>query len=353
VSTLPSRPDDEPRQSRTNPQTEHRAPIRTDALRELGNLLRYVQRDNRTARAHLTSLQEQFERHEADLDRARSLLAAYSATTSASSDAGNEGRSIITVNLLGAFRAAIGPTDITAWNSGRAKALFTYLVSHRKARVSRDQLIEALWPGGDQESAANSLRVAVHALRLALATAAGDSIALSRDAFVQFENGAYSLNPDLRFNVDVEEFEDHWLRGRALEIAGARDRAIREYELAEVAYHGDFLQDDPYEEWSTLRREGLKDIILAILGRLSESAFEALDYEGCIMRCQKIIETDPCREDAYQRLIRSHVLLGQPSRAHRWYEICVRVLKEELDIDPSPETEAAYRELFRKGRPKN
>jgi DNA-binding SARP family transcriptional activator len=353
MSTLHSRPEGDPRQSRTNPQAERRAPIRTEALRELGNLLRYVQRDNRIARGHLTSLQEKFDRQEADLERARSLLDAYSTTAAIYPETGDDGGSIITVNLLGAFRAAIGPIDVTAWNGGRAKALFTYLVSHRKARVSRDQLIEALWPGGDQESAANSLRVAVHALRMALAATAGDSIPLGRDSFLQFENGAYCLNPELRFYVDVEEFENHWLRGRALEIAGARDRAIQEYELAEAAYNGDFLQDDPYEEWSTLRREGLKDIILAILGRLSESAFEALDYEGCIMRCQKIIETDPCREDAYQRLIRSHALLGQPSRAHRWYEVCVRVLKEELDIGPSPETEAAYRELFRKGRAKN
>jgi DNA-binding SARP family transcriptional activator len=313
-----------------------------------------VQRDNRAARVHLTSLQEQFDRREADFEHARNLLAAYSANAPLRQDGGSqEARPVIAVQLFGVFRATIGDTEITTWNSGRAKAVFTYLVSHRRRRIPREQVIEALWPSGDAESAANSLRVAVHALRLALAAAAGDAVAASRDAFLVFENGAYSFNPQLRFIVDVEEFEAHWLQGRTLETAGDRQRAIREYELAEAAYQGDFLQDDPYEDWSTLRREGLKDIILAILGRLSEAAFEAQDYEGCVLRCQKIIETDPCREDAYQRLIRSHALMGQPRRAQRWYEICVRVLKEELDIPPSPETAAVYQEVFQQNGRKN
>jgi DNA-binding SARP family transcriptional activator len=313
-----------------------------------------VQRDSRAARSHLISLQEQFDRREADIDRARSLLAAYSDTTRTPAALADEERKpVVAVQLLGVFRAAIGGVDITNWNSSRAKAVFTYLVSHRRRRVPREQLIEALWPGGDAESAANSLRVAVHALRLALAAAAGGAVAPGRDAFLVFENGAYSFNPELRFVVDVEEFEEHWLQGRSLETAGERTQAIREYELAEAAYQGDFLQDDPYEDWSALRREGLRDIVLAILGRLSDAAFEGLDYEGSIIRCQKILETDPCREDAYQRLIRSHTQLGQPSRAQRWYEICVRVLKEELDLPPSPETEAAYQEIFQSNGRKN
>lgn len=205
--------------------------------------------------------------------------------------------------------------------------------------------MEALWPSGDLEAVSNSLRVAVHALRQALSAAAQDH---GRDAFLLFENGVYSFSPTVQFSIDVEDFERHWDQGRRLELAGERAGAIAEYEVAESIYRGDFLQDDPYDEWSMLRREGLKDIYLAILGRLSETAFEAGDYEGCILRCQKIIESDPCREDTYQRLIRSHVLLGQPGRAHRWYQVCVRVLKEELDLPPSDETVRVFRQVFAK-----
>jgi len=297
-------------------------------------------------------LQEQFRRREAELERARILLASRPAdidpTRPPGTDALRPERDVISVRLLGSVAATVNGREVADWNSSKAKALFTYLVSHHQRRVGREQLIEALWPAGDIEAASNSLRVAVHSLRQALSVAAFGTAHQGRNAFLIFESGVYCFRPEVALHVDVDEFERHWMAGRALEPAGDRVGATREYEAAEFLYNGDFLQDDPYEEWSLLRREGLKDTYLTLVGRLSEASFEAGDYDACILRCQKVLEADPCREDTYQRLMRSHSLLGQPGRAHRWYEICIRVLKEELELPPSDETVGVYRDLFPK-----
>jgi DNA-binding SARP family transcriptional activator len=316
-------------------------------------VIQAIYADYEDARSSLNSLQIKFRQREADLERAGRLVSLFDdpeVTVAQHSEAnGALGHHVIRVNFLGAFRASIDGAEITDWNSAKAKAIFTYLVNHPRRRIPREQLIEKLWPLGEVEDASNSLRVAIHALRRALATAAASrERERGQEDLVLFENGVYLFGPTVHFAIDVEEFDHHWRDGQRLERIGGREDAIREYELAEATYQGDFLQDDPYEEWSMLKRESLKDAYLSILGRLSESSLEVGNYERCILLCQKIIESDPCREDTYQRLMRAHMILGQPGRARRWFQICVRVLKEELELAPSGETVRVYRELFGK-----
>lgn len=314
------------------------------------SFLRQVQNDYRGARALFQGIQNKFGLREAEVERIRKNLASdrssrHLAPPVAHPAVGGGTRNghLLTVYLLGPFRAFVDDRAITDWHSSRAKLLFKYLVSHRHRHIPRDQLMEALWPEGDPHATNNSLRVAVHALRQVLTDSRDDC---ARDAFILFEGGSYTWSSPLDFWVDVEEFERHWHAGRRLEKAGDTDQAMREFEAAESLYNGDFLEDDPYEDWTLLRREALKDTQLAMLTKLAERCSKLGDYEGCIVRCQKILERDPCREDAYQRLIRCYVLLGQPGRARRWYEMCVSILRQELDLAPSQETVDLCRRLL-------
>jgi DNA-binding SARP family transcriptional activator len=123
--------------------------------------------------------------------------------------------------------------------------------------------------------------------------------------------------------------------------------AIKEYESAEALYHGDYLEDEPYEEWTLLRRETLRDTYLIILGKLADHAMEIYDYENCIMVCQNILVKDPCSEEAYRRLIRCCSRLGNKHRSLRWYEICCKNMLAGLDIAPDQETVVLYQRLLR------
>ena len=147
--------------------------------------------------------------------------------------------------------------------------------------------------------------------------------------------------------MDVEEFERHWLAGRLLEREGKQDDAVREYRMAEALYRGDYLEEEPYEEWALLRRESLKDTYLIILGKLADRSMDSGDYEDCILYCQKIMTKDPCREDAYRRLMRCYSRLGRKNRALRWYQICKKTIQVELDITPDEETNSLYQKVLK------
>jgi DNA-binding SARP family transcriptional activator len=191
--------------------------------------------------------------------------------------------------------------------------------------------METFWPNSTPNSARNSLNVAVHGVRRALRAAADVPV-------VVLSRGTYRLHPDVRLWLDVEEFERHVGRGRVLEEANEPTRATAEYELAASLYQGDFLADDPYQEWPVLLRERLRLAYLDTLDRLSHRYFTLAQYASCAALCQQIIELDSCREDAHCRLMRCYNRQGQPYLALRQFSICVEALQVELGVEVTPAT---------------
>jgi len=248
------------------------------------------------------------------------------------------------IYCLGRFRIGSTRKQVNRWQSVKAKSVFQYLITRHGKPVIKEILMEALWPECNPQAANNNLKAAIHGLRNTL----GDLFENKESApYVLFEQGSYMINPGIDLWVDVNEFERHWMQGQLLEKKGRHDDAIREYRAAEALYRGDYLEDEPYQEWTLLYREALKDLYLLILGKLAEHSMNNADYDGCITYSQKILDKDSCREDAYRRLMRCYSRLGQRNRALRWYEICRKTIHTELDTVPDVQTRDLYHRLLR------
>ncbi len=230
------------------------------------------------------------------------------------------------------------------WQNANARSLFRLFITRPREPIIRDVITEYLWPQSDPKTANNNLKVAVHGLRKIL-----NRFMEKQDSYpsVIFNSGSYQINPEIKLRTDVEEFEEHWKRGRQLEKDGKPAAAFREFELAEILYSGDYLEDEPYDDTAFIRRETLKDIYLIILGKLADHLLDQQDYEGSIVYCQKIIRRDHYREDAYRRLMRCYYGLENRNRAIQWYDICAKAIKTGLDTTPEQKTVDLYRQLFR------
>jgi DNA-binding SARP family transcriptional activator len=251
--------------------------------------------------------------------------------------------STLIVHLLGPLRVTLAERAVESWPSGRGRALFKYLLAHREQPTPRDVLMDMFWPDAAPEAARNSLNVAIHGLRQALKTAADLPVVL-------FQDGAYGLNPALSIWVDIDEFERHVQAGRQLEAAGQLAAATTEYEVATSLYQGDFLADDPYEEWPVLARERLRVAYLDTLDRLAQLYFSQGQYVACAALCQRTLAQDNCREDAHCRLMRCYSRQGQQHLALRQYQACAEALRSELDIEPAPTTVQLYERIRRRER---
>ena len=248
------------------------------------------------------------------------------------------------VRCLGRFEIFSEWKQVERWQSIKAKSVFQYLLTRPRQPVVKEVLMEMLWPDCDPRVASNNLKAAIHGLRRTLS-----GLFESKERFpcLLFLQGSYLINPEIDLWLDVDEFQQHWALGQSFEKEDKSSEAIREYAVAEALYRGDYLEDEPYEEWTLLRREALIDNYLLILGKLGDHSMKNGNYDSCITYSQKILAKDPCREDAYRRLMSCYSWLGQRNRALRWYEICRRTVHTELDATPDHETTALYHRLLK------
>ena len=249
----------------------------------------------------------------------------------------------LAVHLLGTLYAAIDDVATGNWPSARCRSLFGYLLTHREPWPAREVLMEVFWPGSSPEASRNSLNVAMHGLRRTLRT-------ISDAPIIVHAGGAYRINNDLRLWLDIDAFGSLVESGRRSEETGEADQAMRDYEFADGLYRGDFMAEDPYDTWAALTRERLRLAHLDVLGRLSNLYFSAGHYTACASLCQRIIESDPCREDAHRRLMRCYSRQGQPHLALMQYRACARALAEELGVETDPSTAELHQHIRRHER---
>jgi DNA-binding SARP family transcriptional activator len=242
----------------------------------------------------------------------------------------------VTAHLLGEFRVTIRDHPVDTWASGRGRAVFEYLLVHRHSKVRRDRLMTVFWPDSSSDAARNSLHVAIHGLRQSLRTADADT------AVVVHRDHAYLIDPALEVWLDIEAFEER-LKSAHQHLASAEPaRAQADFEAAICLYQGEFLADDPYEEWAAAQREHLRLCYLESLDRLGMLRLDAADYAGCVDVCLKLLACDRCREDAHCRLMRCYSRQGQVQLALRQYQSCTAALRRELSVAPAPATTELY-----------
>jgi len=261
----------------------------------------------------------------------------------ASSGTGSSSNSL-RVHCLGNFEIILNWKKYDRWQSLKAKSLIKYLLLHKNRPVSREALIEVLWPECDPEAGNNNLKSTIYTLRQMFARS--DSSGKTNTPVVIYSDGSYFIDPAIHIWIDVDEFESYWLAGRRLEKNKQINEAIKYYQFAEDLYRGDFLEDEMYTEWTLLKREALKDTYLAILIKLIGYSFKEEDYENCIVYCQKILSRDSCHEEAYMWLMKCYSRLGQKHRAQQWYEIYENTIRKELDSSPSQKINALHKQIL-------
>jgi DNA-binding SARP family transcriptional activator len=246
----------------------------------------------------------------------------------------------LNVYMLGSFRIDIGGRPLEKLPVGRSGMLLKYLTTHHRRRLPREQLMEVFWPEADPETARNRLNVALSHMRQVLRT-------ISEDEVVIFEDGKYSIDPAWSVWLDVEAFDRSLEEASRLNASHSLADAVKQLEIAVSLYQGDYLADDPYEEWTISTRERLRLAYLDTLYQLSRHYFRQEQYTACAALCQSILERDNCREDVHCLLMRGYARQGQFHLVTRQYQACVETLRRELEVEPAESTVALYERLRR------
>ena len=242
------------------------------------------------------------------------------------------------VYTLGRFRVYHHDRALDGWTGQKSRSLFKHLLIHRDAPVHTEQLLDYFWGDSSPDMARRSLYQTIYLVRQALQ-------ALGRPVIIQV-NGGYQFNPELNVWVDCETFMGQYHVGLEAAGRGDDDGLMVALLAAEALYEGEFMAEDPYEEWPVARREQLRNAYLDALDRLSRHFWATREDGPCIVYCRKLLEIDACREDIHRRLMRVFARRGERSLALRQYLRCVEALREELDVEPLADTTRLYRQVL-------
>lgn len=250
------------------------------------------------------------------------------------------------VALLGSFRVWRDERllDPRAWPGHKERQLLKILVTHRQRTVSSDELIEWLWPDLAPDSARNCLWATMSRLRRVLEPEAG---ARGSYRFILTERPGYRFALAGDCELDVDRFLQQIHEGQVLQNQGDWAAALAAYGAAEALYRGDYLAEDPYEEWATWERERWRSTFFEVEIELARCHLARRATHEALTRCRRVLDHDDCNESAWRLVMECHYLAGEQGQAAQAFERCRTALARELGMDPSSETVALYERILR------
>ena len=218
----------------------------------------------------------------------------------------------LAIHTLGGFKVLRTGEEVPAaeWKSKKARDLVKVLVSARGRPLTREQLIEALWPEEPTDRTGNRLSVALSTVRATLDPGKD----FDAGHFIEAEEGRVRIRLD-RVVVDAEAFlheADAALATWRTEQTGEARALLEE---AESSYAGDFLPEDLYESWSSSLREQARVTYVELVRALAEAA-EGREATRYYLR---VLEADPYDEQAHLGLVTALSRSGAHGEARRAY----------------------------------
>lgn len=239
--------------------------------------------------------------------------------------------------LLGAPRVEVDDNEIDL-HRRKVLAPLIYLAVTRQ-RHRRDTLATLFWPESDQTTARASLRREFYTLTSSLGN---DWFAADRESI--------GLAPEAKIWVDVEEFRQQLALCREHEHPAdvVCEECLEQLVGAMQLYTGDFLagftlSDCPeFDDWQFFQAESLRRELAGILEKLVGWYGDCGEYEPAITYARRWLTLDTLHEPVHRTLMRLYALAGQQAAAVRQYQECLRILDEELGVEPEAETTQLY-----------
>lgn len=243
---------------------------------------------------------------------------------------------LLTIKLMGDFGVQRGAQPILPddWQRPAVRRLFQYFALQRGQPLTRDQILDELWPDTEPEKARASFRTVFSWLRKVLEPYFRPK---SPSRYFSVDGDIYTFDPQRNpkiVHIDAEEFastvtailntvDDHPLP------------PLPDVLLALLTHWQPLLPDALYEIWTLDARERLQELYVQGCLYVAQALLAHGRPAEAVPWAEKAIHTAPWLEEAYQALMRAQARQGQRSLALKTYDSAVAALERELDVPPS------------------
>ncbi|MBO8172813.1 MAG: tetratricopeptide repeat protein [Bacillaceae bacterium] len=220
----------------------------------------------------------------------------------------------------------LGPFEMTyrgqALRLGRKSSLrlLQFFIVNRDRKLTKDRILDYVFPEGSIQSINNHFYVSLSALRKAFEP----KLQSGRKSRFFIQEGEHYTFRTQELQLDVDGF----LR-LATEQPDGRIESLRQ---AEQLYRGDFFEEYPYESCLEAEREKVRSVYLNLMRELAGYYWERHDYANSMSYYEKMLEKDPYQEQVYaeyiQRLIAARLFSNARQVSRRYH----KYIEQELGI---------------------
>lgn len=233
------------------------------------------------------------------------------------------------LRLIGAFSMSDAPGKLRGLPGRKDRAVLAFLAAHPGRRISRDRLVELIWPGAADGAGRASLRQSLSTIRKAL----------SHDDVLSVDRDTVTLNPD-HVETDLARL-----------VSGTLSQG--EEALAPIA-NGEMFLDDiggisaEFDSWRATEQAQLSRLVADRLRAAAQQAEAAQDHAQVVKLLMQLASLDPLNEEAVRQLMQAMILTGQPNAAIQRYRAFEDLLKQELGVRPERATQDLLRQATAK-----
>ena len=213
-------------------------------------------------------------------------------------------RPLVHIATLGRFVVEVGGVEVptAAWGSRRARQLCRRLVAARGWPLTREELIDMLWPDeSDMRRLGPRLSVQLSAVRRVL------------NGGVIADRETVRLDLD-EVSTDLEEF-----------YKATDDAAIM------AAYKGEFLPEDRYEDWTSVPRSEARARFVAAAKRLAKKELGYGSALAAAAIARRLVATDRYDGASHELLVDGLIGAEEVAEARRAHDAWVAAMAE-IDV---------------------
>ena len=242
---------------------------------------------------------------------------------------------MLRLRLFGGFSLRAGEGQPIEIELAKSRALLSYLAIHSGRPANRSLLASLLWGSQPETRARHSLTQALSTLARALGPEAG-ALHRGRDS-VCLKQGL--------IDVDVSRLHEVDDAGDPASLVEAVDH-FEPNVLAEFSFG-----EAGFDEWALMTRENCHERFLRVgmaYLALEEPAQSSDDF---FRTARKLLQIDPFFEPGHRALMSRYLARGDIAAARRQAEACRSILREELGVEPGPETQRLMTEIYDAPKP--
>lgn len=229
------------------------------------------------------------------------------------------------------------------WTRQSAKQLFLLLISFYDIPMSREKLMNILWPDADERTGRNNFKVTLNCL---LNTLEPERRPRMPSTFIRKNKTSLQFTAFNDCHLDIRNFEELVKKGLQMLPQKTDEGQVLIREGLDL-YKGEYLSGEILGEVLLQKRDQLKLLALNSGTRLAVSYLDQNRYEQAEKQAEWILTVDPCWEEGYRILLRSYGSQKDTVMVEKWYRNCCQVLERDLHMPISERTKNIYQKFIK------